>query len=33
MLIVPKNRLGKIEPYIRVASMGLTSLFGVQVFK
>jgi polysaccharide biosynthesis/export protein len=33
MLIVPKNRLGKIEPYIRVASMGLTSLFGIQVLK
>ncbi len=33
MLIVPKNRLGKIEPYVRVASMGLTSLFGIQVFK
>lgn len=33
MLIVPKNRLGKVEPYVRVASMGLTSLFGIQVFK
>jgi protein involved in polysaccharide export with SLBB domain len=33
MLIVPKNRLGKIEPYIRVASMGLTSLYGVEVIK
>ena len=33
MLIVPKNRLGKLEPYIRVASMGLTSLYGVQVLK
>jgi polysaccharide export outer membrane protein len=33
MLIVPKSRLGKVEPYIRVAAMGLTSLYGVQVFK
>jgi polysaccharide export outer membrane protein len=33
MLIVPKNRLGKVEPYIRVASMGMSSLFGVAVFK
>jgi protein involved in polysaccharide export with SLBB domain len=33
MLIVPKNLLGKIEPYVRVASQGLTSLYGVQVFK
>jgi polysaccharide export outer membrane protein len=33
MLIVPKSRLGKIEPYIRVAAMGLTSLYGVQAFK
>jgi polysaccharide export outer membrane protein len=33
MLIVPKNRLGKIEPYVRVASMGLTSMFGFEVFK
>jgi polysaccharide export outer membrane protein len=33
MLIVPKNRLGKLEPYIRVASTGLTSLYGVQVLK
>lgn len=33
MLIVPKNRLGKIEPYIRVASMGLTSLYGIEIAK
>ena len=33
MLIIPKNRLGKIEPYIRVASMGLTALYGVDVLK
>lgn len=33
MLIVPKNVLGKIEPYVRVASMGLTSLYGVEVIK
>jgi polysaccharide biosynthesis/export protein len=33
MLIVPKNRLGKVEPFVRVASMGLTSLWGVEVLK
>ncbi len=33
MILVPKNRLGKVEPYVRVASMGLTSLYGVQIFK
>jgi polysaccharide biosynthesis/export protein len=33
MLIVPKNRLGKLEPYIRVASTGLGSLYGVEVLK
>ncbi len=33
MLIVPKSRLGKIEPYIRIASMGLTSLYGIQALK
>ena len=33
LLIVPKNRLGKIEPYVRVASLGLTGLYGVAVFK
>jgi polysaccharide export outer membrane protein len=33
MLIVPKSRLGKVEPYIRVVTMGLTSLYGVQAFK
>jgi polysaccharide biosynthesis/export protein len=33
MLIIPKNRLGKIEPYVRVASMGLTSLYGVEAIK
>jgi polysaccharide biosynthesis/export protein len=33
MLIVPKNRLGKIEPYVRVASMGLTALYGVEILK
>jgi polysaccharide export outer membrane protein len=33
MLIVPKNRLGKIEPYVRVASMGLTALYGVEIAK
>jgi polysaccharide export outer membrane protein len=33
MVIVPKNKLGKIEPYIRVAAMGLTSLYGVEAVK
>jgi polysaccharide biosynthesis/export protein len=33
MIIVPKNKLGKIEPYVRVTSMGLTSLWGVEVLK
>jgi polysaccharide export outer membrane protein len=33
MLIVPKTLLGKVEPYIRVASMGLTSLYGVALVK
>jgi hypothetical protein len=33
MIIVPKNRLGKLEPYIRVTSMGLQSLWGVEVLK
>ena len=33
MLIVPKNVLGKIEPYVRVAAQGLTSLYGVQILK
>ena len=33
MLLVPKNKLGKLEPYIRVASMGLTSLYGVALVK
>ncbi len=33
MLIIPKNLLGKVEPYVRIASQGLTSLYGVQVFK
>ena len=33
MIIVPKNRLGKVEPYVRVTSMGLQSLWGVEVLK
>ena len=33
MLIVPKNKLGKVEPYVRIASMGLTSLYGIEVIK
>ena len=33
MIIVPKNKLGKIEPYVRVTSMGLQSLWGVEVLK
>jgi polysaccharide biosynthesis/export protein len=33
ILIVPKNTLGKISPYIHVASEGLTSLYGVEILK
>jgi polysaccharide biosynthesis/export protein len=33
MIIVPKNKLGKVEPYVRVGSMGLQSLWGVEVLK
>jgi polysaccharide export outer membrane protein len=33
MIIVPKNRLGKLEPYIRVTAMGLQALWGVEVLK
>jgi polysaccharide biosynthesis/export protein len=33
ILIVPKNALGKIEPYVHVASEGLTSLYGVEILK
>jgi polysaccharide biosynthesis/export protein len=33
MIIVPKNKLGKVEPYVRVTSMALTSLWGVEVLK
>jgi polysaccharide biosynthesis/export protein len=33
ILVVPKSRLGKIEPYVRVASLGLTALYGVTVLK
>jgi polysaccharide biosynthesis/export protein len=33
MIIVPKNKLGKLEPYIRVSSMALGGLWGVAVLK
>jgi polysaccharide export outer membrane protein len=33
MIIVPKTKLGKVEPYVRVGSMGLQSLWGVEVLK
>ena len=33
MIIVPKNKLGKLEPYVRVTSMGLGGLWGVAVLK
>lgn len=33
MILVPKDKIGKVEPYIRVAAMGLTSLYGVEVFR
>ena len=33
MIFVPKTKLGKVEPYVRVGSMGLQSLWGVEVLK
>jgi polysaccharide export outer membrane protein len=33
ILIVPKNKLGVIEPYVRLTAMGLTGLYGVSVLK
>ena len=33
MIIVPKNKLGKLEPYVRVSSMALGGLWGVAVLK
>jgi polysaccharide export outer membrane protein len=33
MLIVPKNRLGKIEPYVRISSMAFGSLYGFEVLR
>ena len=33
MIIVPKNKVGKLEPYVRVTSMGLGGLWGVAVLK
>jgi hypothetical protein len=33
ILIVPKSHLGAIEPYVRVAAAGLTSLYGISVLK
>jgi polysaccharide biosynthesis/export protein len=33
LLIVPKNTLGKIEPYVRVSSLALSSLWGVEILK
>jgi polysaccharide export outer membrane protein len=33
ILIVPKNRIGAIEPYVRLTSMGLAGLYGIAVLK
>ena len=33
ILIVPKNALGKIEPFVRISSLALTGLYGVAVLK
>lgn len=33
ILVVPKTKLGAIEPYIRVSSMAMTGLYGVAVLK
>ncbi|MDP9172004.1 MAG: polysaccharide biosynthesis/export family protein [Acidobacteriota bacterium] len=33
MLIIPKNMLGRIEPYVRIASQGMTALYGVSILK
>lgn len=32
MLIVPKNRLSKVEPYIRVAALAMGGMYGVALF-
>lgn len=32
ILIVPKNRLSKVEPYVRIASMAMGGLYGVALF-
>ena len=33
MLIIAKNLLGRLESYVRVASRGLTDLYGVEILK
>ncbi len=33
LVVVPKNRLGKLEPYIRITSMGLSGLYGISLLK
>ena len=33
MLIIAKNLLGRVESYVRVASRGLTDLYGVETLK
>jgi polysaccharide export outer membrane protein len=32
ILIVPKNRLSRVEPYVRIASMAMGGLYGVALF-
>jgi hypothetical protein len=33
MLIIAKNLLGRVESYVRVASRGLTDLYGMETLK
>ena len=33
ILIIAKNLLGRVEPYLRVASLGLADLYGVETLK
>jgi hypothetical protein len=33
ILIIAKNLLGRVESYVRVASRGLTDLYGVEILK
>jgi hypothetical protein len=33
MLIIAKNPLGRVQSYVRIASLGLTDLCGVETLK